>query len=70
MKRNELDTYQSCDFLITKKVYMKSEADKVMDDLEAKLKNLEKANAKLIKRVQELEDENNELEKKLDGKKK
>lgn len=48
---------------------MKSEADSVMDDLEAQVKNLEKANAKLIKRVQELEDENNELEKKLDGKK-
>lgn len=42
--------------------YDKDEADKVMDDLEAQVKNLEKANAELIKRVQELEDENNKLE--------
>lgn len=44
------------------KYYYKSQADKVMDDYESKIKNLEKANAELIKRVQDLEDENNKLE--------
>lgn len=50
-------------------MYDKAEADKVMEDLEAQVKNLKNANAELIKRVQALEDENNELEKKLEGKK-
>lgn len=44
------------------KAYIKEEADSVMDDLEAQVNNLEKANAELIKRVQGLEDENNKLE--------
>lgn len=42
--------------------YVKEEANNVMDDLEANVNNLNKANAELIKRVQELEDENNKLE--------
>lgn len=44
------------------KYYYKSQADKVMDDYESKIKNLEKANAELIKRVQTLEEECNKLE--------
>lgn len=44
------------------KAYIKSEADSVMDDLEAQVKILEKANAELIKRVQALEEDCNKLE--------
>lgn len=44
------------------KYYYKSQADNVMDDYESKIKNLEKANAELIKRVQTLEEECNKLE--------
>lgn len=41
MERKDLDTFQSCDFLITKKVYLKSEADSVMDAMETRIKELE-----------------------------
>lgn len=43
-------------------VYNAHEADSVMDDLEAQVNNMEKANAELIKRVQTLEEDCNKLE--------
>lgn len=44
------------------KAYIKADADSVMDDLEAQVNNMEKANAELIKRVQTLEEDCNKLE--------
>lgn len=60
--REELDIFQSCDFLITKKVYLKSDADEVMDKLEARINELED----IIKvddaiRITSLENENEHL---------
>lgn len=57
--------YKSADEFKVGEAYLKEEADKVMDNLEAQVKNLQTANAELIKRVQSLEDKCNELESQL-----
>lgn len=63
MKREELEYHIITDEdLYEAEVCLKNQADSVMDALEVQVNNMEKANAELIKRVQDLEEENNKLE--------